>query len=62
MSPLPLPLPLDMSVYRDRLEDEIACVKESYFAMVKLCYETETWQRILRGHIKCLGVSKLMMS
>ena len=37
-----------------RLEDDIMGVKESYFALIKLCYETETWHRLLKGHIKSL--------
>ena len=40
--------------YRQRLEDELAGVKESYFALVKLCFETETWHRLLRCHITSL--------
>ena len=40
--------------YRQRLEDDIMGVKESYFALIKLCYETETWHRLLKGHIKSL--------
>lgn len=37
---------------KDNLMDEIQSLKESYWAIISHCYETETWLSILRNHVK----------
>jgi hypothetical protein len=40
--------------YRTRLVDEIIGIRDVYFAIIKHCFETEAWIRILSNHVKCL--------
>ena len=44
----------DIVTYRESISDDIIAKKDIYFAMVKHCYETEAWIRVLNGHIKAL--------
>jgi hypothetical protein len=44
----------DIVSYRENVIDDITAKKDIYYAMVKHCYETEAWIRVLNGHIKAL--------
>lgn len=44
----------DVKHFREAVADDIMAKKDTYYAMMRLCYETESWIRVLNGHVTSL--------